>query len=148
MQMFPDETGFATVFPAAADAPVTLGNTLAFDDTKNRFVIADGAPVRRTDAEAVRQWIRLMLRTYRGRFRVYADTVFGHTGEDLIGMRQVPRGFIHSELAREIREACALCPVIQSADNFAFSRQGRTLTVTFDVTLTTGETEEVTGIVG
>ena len=63
-------------------------------------------------------------------------------------MRQVPRGVIHSELAREIREACALCPVIQRADNFAFSRQGRTLTVTFDVTLTTGETEEVTGIVG
>ena len=64
-------------------------------------------------------------------------------------MRQVPPGFIHSELAREIREACALCPAIDRADDFSFSREGRLLHVTFSVTLkTTGETMEVSEIVG
>lgn len=148
MQMFPSDTGFVPALPEDGNQPARVGDTLAYDYDTKRFVLADGSPQRRDGAAAVRQWVELMLRTYLGRFRVYEDTRFGHTGEDLIGMRQVPPGFIHSELAREIREACALCPAIARADNFAFTRQNRRLTVTFTVTLQTGETEEVTGVVG
>lgn len=149
-QMFPDDTGFLAVIPAddmSQDAEI--GDTLAFDYERRRFVVVDGSPVCRNRAAAVRQWIHLMLITYRDRFRVYEGTVFGHTGEDLIGMRQVPPGFIHSELAREIREACALCPAIDRADNFTFDRRDRLLHITFTVTLKeTGEALEVSEIVG
>lgn len=146
--MFPGDAGFVPVPPESnADAPETR-NTIIFDCQTQRFAVVDGAPQVRDGTAAVRQWIELMLRTYRDRFAVYRDTRFGHTGEDLIGMRQAPPGYLHSELAREIREACKLCPAIARADQFDFQRQGRTLVVRFVVTLKTGEQEEVSGIVG
>lgn len=147
-QMFPDDSGFVVIPPDDVTQSAQIANTLAFDYTTNRLVIADGSPVLRSEAAAVRQWVELMLRTYLGRFRVYTGYQFGHTGEDLIGMRQVPSGFIHSEMAREIREACGLCPAIEKASDFTFSRENRTLHVKFLVTLKTGEQVEVTGNVG
>lgn len=148
-QMFPDDTGFIAVIPTDDTSQnAQIGDTLAFDYDKNQFVIVDGTPVLRSRAAAVRQWIHLMLITHLGRFTVYEGTAFGHTGEQLIGMRQVPPGFIHSELAREIREACGLCPAIEKASDFTFSRENRTLHVKFLVTLKTGEQVEVTGNVG
>lgn len=149
-QMFPDDTGFIAAIPADdTSQDVQIGDTLAFDYDKKQFIVVDGTPVLRSRAAAVRQWIHLMLITHLDRFAVYEGTVFGHTGEQLIGMRQVPPGFIHSELAREIREACALCPAIDQADNFTFDRRDRLLHITFTVTLkATGEILEVSEIVG
>lgn len=148
MQMFPDFEGFVPIPPDEDSQPAVICDTLAFDYDKNRFVLVDGTPALRDRSAAVRQWLHLMLLTYLGRFRVYEGAAFGHTGEQLIGMRQVPPGFVHSELAREIREACALCPAIARADDFDFTREGRLLHVTFTVTLHTGETVEVSEIVG
>lgn len=147
-QMFPDTQGFVPIPPDDTSQPAETKNTIVFDYKTNRFRVIDGKPQTRDGAAAVRQWIELMLRTYRDRFTVYAGTQFGHTGEDLIGMRQAPPGFLHSELAREIREGCKLCPAIERADNFSFSRQGRSLLVHFTVTLKTGEQEEVSHNVG
>lgn len=149
-QMFPDDTGFIAVIPADdTSQDVQIGDTLAFDYDKKQFIVVDGTPVLRSRAAAVRQWIHLMLITHLDRFTVYEGTVFGHTGEQLIGMLQVPPGFIHSELAREIREACALCPAIDRVDNFTFDRRDRLLHITFTVTLkATGEILEVSEIVG
>ena len=142
-QMFPDTQGFVPIPPDDTSQPAEIKNTIVFDYKTNRFRVIDGKPQTRDGAVAVRQWIELMLRTYLHRFTVYAGTQFGHTGEDLIGMRQAPSGYLHSELAREIREACALCPAIRQAHDFSFSRQGRSLLVHFTVTLRTGEQEEV-----
>lgn len=149
-QMFPNEDGFVTIPAGAETAQTVCGRSMAFNYAVGRFELIDGAVREITDVAAVRQWIELMLRTYLGRFRVYEGYSFGHTGEDLIGLRTVPPGFIHSELAREIREACALCPMIERADDFSFKRteMGRLLTVTFTVTLRTGEEMEVSGNVG
>lgn len=149
-QMFPDDTGFIAAIPADdTSQDVQIGDTLAFDYDKKQFIVVDGTPVLRSRAAAVRQWIHLMLITHLDRFTVYEGTVFGHTGEQLIGMLQVPPGFIHSELAREIREACALCPAIDRVDNFTFDRRDRLLHITFTVTLkATGEILEVSEIVG
>lgn len=146
--MFPNDTGFIAVLPDDVTQPAQIANTLAFDYQTNRFLIADGSPILRSQAAAVRQWVELMLRTYLDRFRVYTGYQFGHTGEDLIGLRQVPPGFIHSELAREIDESCRLCPAIAKTSDFSFSRENRTLHVKFTITLKTGEIEEVSGIVG
>lgn len=146
--MFPDAAGFVPAPPESnAQAPKTK-NTIIFDYQTKRFCVVDGAPQVRDGVAAVRQWIELMLLTYRDRFAVYQNTRFGHTGEDLIGLRQAPPGYLHSELAREIREGCKLCPAIARADQFTFTRQGRSLIVRFTVTLKTGEQEEVSGIVG
>lgn len=148
LSMFPAGTGFVSVPPESnANDPKTR-NTILFDYQTERFCVVDGAPQVCDGITAVRQWIELMLRTYRDRFVVYQATRFGHRGEDLIGMRQAPPGYLHSELAREIREACKLCPTIARADQFVFARQGRRLIVRFTVTLKTGEQEEVSGVVG
>lgn len=141
--MFPDAQGFVPIPPDDTSQAAETKNTIVFDYATNRFRVIDGKPQTRDGAAAVRQWVELMLRTYLHRFSVYAGTQFGHTGEDLIGMRQAPPGFLHSELAREIREACTLCPAIEQAHDFSFSRQGRSLLVHFTVTLKTGEQEEV-----
>ena len=147
-QMFPDTQGFVPVPPNDNSQVAETKNTIIFDYETNRFRVIDGAPRTRDGVAAVRQWVALMLRTYRDRFTVYQGTQFGHTGEDLIGMRQAPPGYLHSELAREIREGCKLCPAIARTDDFSFSRQGRSLLVQFTVTLKTGEQTEVDGIVG
>lgn len=141
--MFPDSRGFVPVPPDDNSQSAETKNTIIFDYDVNRFRVVDGKPQTRDGAAAVRQWIELMLRTHLDRFAVYQGTGFGHSGENLIGMRQAPPGYLHSELAREIREACALCPAIRQAHDFEFSREGRTLVVRFTVTLHTGEMEEV-----
>ena len=146
--MFPDSQGFVLVPPDDNSQSTETKNTIIFDYDVNRFRVVDGKPQTRDGAAAVRQWVELMLRTYLDRFAVYQGTGFGHSGEDLIGMRQAPPGYLHSELAREIREGCKLCPAIARTDDFSFARQGRSLLVQFTVTLKTGEQMEVNGIVG
>lgn len=147
-QMFPRDAGFVPLSPDDVNQQAEIANTLAFDYEKNRFIIADGSPSVRSQAAAVRQWIALMLRTYTHRFRIYDGFDFGHSGEDLIGLKQVPLGFVHSELAREIGAACKLCPAIDRVSDFTFARKNRTLHVTFIATLKSGERLEVDGDVG
>ncbi len=115
-----------------------LGRCFLFDFEQERFVIRDGKPVEITDdTEKVRQWIKLVLRTYKDKYKVYENTNFYCNTEDLRGQKL--NGFIKSEISREITEALLKNRYIKKVSSFSFFQERLKITVSFDVTLITGE---------
>ena len=107
--------------------------TYLFDFDKGDFVIRDGKLVECDGVEAVRVWIEKILRTEKGRFRVYDNTDYGCHLEDLIIGNSYTPEFIEAELKREIEEALLLNPQISSVTNFKISHDKNSLTVTMEV---------------
>lgn len=121
-----------------------IGRDLKFDFERNMFVISDGAVKENiTEDEKIEQWFRFMLTCIPGKFRVYRGTPYGVDTESLIGMRNVPYGFIFSEIKREIEEASALNPHIDYVDNFDVKRDNGTLSIGFTAHMYTGREVEV-----
>lgn len=148
--MFPISSEFEiknTVQKSAAEPQLSLGVNLAFDYKTGGFIMADGNPAdNKNDADKVKQWVELALRTVPKKYKIYDDT-FGVDTAGIVGMRNVSFGFMTSELQREITEVCKKCPLIQSVMNFEFKRDGGCLEAAFRVVLNSGETEEVKVIV-
>ena len=141
--MFPIENNGVSGSGGSQKKVSKLGRTLAFDTETGRFVIQKGEPAdRENDAAKVRQWLELVLRLNPGRYPIYPDNL-GVDKAGLLGLRQVSQGFVDSELRREIRESCALCPLIQAVEHFDFRREGSRLEISFTVSLNNGESEEV-----
>lgn len=113
----------------------TLGASLAFDYTENKFQLVDGSPKVITSLQAVRQWLELFVRTGLGKYKVYDGTAFGVDVSPLIGKKQVPRGAILSEIKREISEGVRLCPAVASVYGFVLEGE----TISFIVRLRSGE---------
>lgn len=107
--------------------------TYLFDFDKGDFVIRDGKLVECDGVEGVRVWIEKILRTEKGRFRVYDNTDYGCHLEDLIIGNSYTPEFIEAELKREIEEALLLNPQISSVTNFKISHDKNSLTVTMEV---------------
>ncbi|MDD6937031.1 MAG: DUF2634 domain-containing protein [Clostridiales bacterium] len=150
MSLFPDIDQSAVLNLDTTQAADTIAAGFVYDHEAGHFVLVDGSPRQVTGAEAVREWIGMMLRVRRGLDEVFSglSTTPGIDRDGLIGSRSLPAGFQRSELMREIRETLALCPTIQSSDGFSFRRAGRALEISFTVTLRTGETLEVSELVG
>ena len=148
--MFPISSEFEiknTVQKSAAEPQLSLGVNLAFDYKTGGFIMADGNPAdNKNDADKVKQWVELALRTVPKKYKIYDDD-FGVDTAGIVGMRNVSFGFMISELQREITEVCKKCPLIQSAMNFEFTRDGGCLEAAFRIVLNSGETEEVKVIV-
>lgn len=107
--------------------------TYLFDFDKGDFVIRDGKLVECDGVEGVRVWIEKILRTEKGRFRVYDNTDYGCHLEDLIIGNSYTPEFIEAELKREIEEALLLNSQITSVTNFKISREKNSLTVEMEV---------------
>lgn len=128
------------------NAPVAvenIGTSFAYDHENSTFFMVDGSPKECTQAEAVREWISMVLRLNRNSCKVFADTNIGISRDELIGSRSLPSGFARSELIREIQETLLNCPAIANSYNYVFTRQKQTMQIAFTVTLHTGETLEV-----
>ena len=143
----------ADIFPVMPEssaedinAPVAvenIGTSFVYDHESNNFVMLDGSPKECTQAEAVREWISMVLRLNRNSCKVFESTNIGISRDELIGSRSLPSGFARSELIREIQEMLLLCPAIANSYNYVFTRQKQIMQIAFTVTLHTGETLEV-----
>lgn len=120
-----------------------IGTSFIYDHDKKSFVMVDGSPKECTQAEAVREWISMMLRLNKNSCKVFEGTNLGISKDELIGSRSLPAGFTRSELIREIQEMLLLCPAIESSYNYEFKRNKRTMEIAFTVILHTGESLEV-----
>lgn len=120
-----------------------IGTSFVYDHDKKSFIMLDGSPKECTQAEAVREWISMMLRLNKNSCKVFEGTNLGISKDELIGSRTLPAGFARSELIREIQEMLLLCPAIESSYNYVFTRKKRTMEIAFTVSLHTGETLEV-----
>ena len=107
--------------------------TYLFDFDKGDFVIRDGKLVECDGVEAIKVWIEKILRTEKGRFKIYDNTEYGCHLEDLIIGNSYTSEFIEAELKREIEEALLLNSQITSVTNFKISREKNSLTVEMEV---------------
>ena len=107
--------------------------TYLFDFDKGDFVIRDGKLVECDGVEAIKVWIEKILRTEKGRFKIYDNPEYGCHLEDLIIGNSYTPEFIEAELKREIEEALLLNSQITSVTNFKISREKNSLTVEMEV---------------
>jgi len=82
-----------------------------------------------------------VMRTERFRFRIYDDTEYGITLEDLIGSN-LPRAFVEAEMKREVTETLTSHPHIDEVRGWEFERDGKWMFVNFTVISPTYNTFE------
>ena len=129
--MFP-ETNDIT-FSSSVDIHGT--RSYLFDFDTGDFVVRDGKLIECDGIEAVKVWIEKILRTEKGRFKIYNDTEYGARIEDLIVGNSYSVAFIESELKREIEAALLQNPQIRSVTNMKIIRGINSLTVEMEVTV-------------
>ena len=129
--MFPETNDIS--FSSASDSLGTRSYLYDFDT--GDFVVRDGKLVECDGLEAIKIWIEKILRTEKGRFKIYDDTEYGAKLEDLIIGNSYSVAFIESELKREIEDALLQNPQIRSVTNIQITRDINTLTVELEVKL-------------
>lgn len=128
--MFP-QTEVVTTTQSVSENTGT--KTYLFDFDKGDFVIRDGKLIECDGVEAIKVWIEKILRTEKGRFKIYDNTDYGCHLEDLIIGNSYTMEFIEAELKREIEDALLLNPQISAVSNFKILREKNSLTVTMEV---------------
>lgn len=144
--MFPTDITFpeTVINEDQTSEDISVGRSFVFDYVKGQHLIVDGKPKETTEFQAIEQWLELLIRTKLNKYSVYDDTDFGTTLENYKGHRQLPIGFIESELEREIQEACnKYCPAIERISDFSAERTTNGLIISFTAELTNSEALEV-----
>jgi hypothetical protein len=109
---------------------------MEFEGNKAKVVIENGKPVEaKTTKVKVEMYAQMLLRTELDKYNVYKDTDFGMTYFKYRGNRQLPVGFINSELKREISEKLTKLSVVDSVSDFSAKISEGTLDVEFTIHL-------------
>lgn len=106
-----------------------------FDFDKGDFTLKDGKIIETEGIESIKVWIEKILKTEKFKFKVYetADlNEYGVTIMDLVGS-DYPLFFIQAEIQREVTEALLRNNSINDVTDFSFSRDRRTIMVSFTV---------------
>lgn len=113
------------------------GKTFLYDFVIDDFIYKNGAPVEVEGKEALRVWIEKLIRTEKFKFKIYENVDYAIKIEDLIGST-LPRGFIESELKRELTEAILKNPFIENLTNWNFEKDGSKWIISFEVVTVDG----------
>lgn len=119
--------------------PSEVGIGLAFDWDEDHFIMEDGSPVMVRKADAVKEWINLVVRTRQGRYPIYPND-FGGDAYDLIG-KKIPKGYMLSEFKRKMLESSQYNPGIDDMEGFTYD--GEKISITVLLTDGTKEVAEV-----
>lgn len=130
------------MFPNSTD--ITLDNetqtssrtkSYMFDFENGDFIVRDGKLIECDSIDAIKVWIEKILRTEKGRYKIYDNTEYGcHLGDLIIGNNYTAE-FIEAELKREIGDAIKQNTQITSVTNFNITRNINAITVTLEVVL-------------
>lgn len=118
-----------------------IGMSFLYDFDKGDFVYRDGKLVELYGVDSLKMWIMKVMKTERFRFRVYDDTEYGITLEDLIGSN-LPRAFVEAEIKREVTETLTSHAHIDEVRGWEFERDGKWMRVKFTVISPTYNTFE------
>lgn len=143
--MFPEDVGQYLVTEendAINRTPTYNGRSFLYDFKRGDFIYKNGAPIEVTGLKALEIWIEKVIRTERFRFNVHKDVNYGVTIEDLIGSL-LPRGYIESEMTRELTESILENPLIDDLTNWNFEVDGSKWTISFTVQTVEGAFEMV-----
>lgn len=121
-----------------------MKKTYSFDFRAGEFVLKNGKSIVIEGKEALKQWIEKILRTQKGRYKIYKGTGYGINIQDLIG-QVYPAQFIQSELQRECESALLQNPDILSITEFSTDQDGSSLNIEIKLNTVYGQvTQEVT----
>lgn len=104
-----------------------------FDFNKGDFVVRDGKLVECDGMDALKVWIEKILKTEKGRYRIYDGTGYGCQLEDLIIGNTYTLEFTEAELKREVEEAILKNPLVISVSNFTLTKTANALTIQIEV---------------
>lgn len=113
-------------------ASTFTGRTFLYDFKKGDFIYKNGAPVVVEGIKAIQVWIEKIIRTERFQFQIYEGVDYGVTIEDLIGSN-LPRGFVESEMIRELSESILKNPYIADLKDWSFAVEESVWTISFTV---------------
>ena len=128
--MFPKTQDLSVI---AAKDTAASGKSFLFDFTADDFIIRDGKLIECEGIDAIKVWIEKILRTEKGRFRIYNDTDYGCRIEDLLIGNSYHVAFIEAELKREIEDALMQNPNISAVSNFSIKRTASGIIVSMEV---------------
>ena len=114
-----------------------LGKCFKFDFNTNSFILENGKLVELDKIDAVKQWIKLILNTYKDKFNVYTDSNFYCNVKDVSGKRLTPD--MQSKIISDITGSLLTHRYIKSVGNFSFSQERMNVNINFDVTLASDE---------
>ena len=112
------------------ETPAQTGTrSYLFDFNKGDFVVRDGKLVECDGMDALKVWIEKILKTEKGRYRIYDGTGYGCQLEDLIIGNTYTLEFTEAELKREVEEAILKNPLVISVSNFTLTKTANALTI-------------------
>ena len=116
-----------------AEKTAVTGRSFLFDFIAGDFVVRNGKLVECDGMDAIRVWIEKILRTEKGRFKIYDDTDYGCRLEDLLIGSNYTAAFVEAELKREIEDALLQNPNISAVANFSLERSASGIIVRLEV---------------
>ncbi|WP_078410293.1 DUF2634 domain-containing protein [Priestia abyssalis] len=123
-----------------------IGKSFLFDFEKGEFVLENGKMVELHGIDALKMWIEKVIQTEKFRFEIYEGIDYGVTIEDLIGSN-LPRAFIEAEIKREVTSSLETHPYIQDITNWQFVRNGKRMSVKFQVITVDGAFDQGVNLV-
>ena len=116
------------------ETPAQTGTrSYLFDFNKGDFVVRNGKLVECDGMDALKVWIEKILKTEKGRYRIYDGTGYGCQLEDLIIGNTYTLEFTEAELKREVEEAILKNPLVISVSNFTLTKTANALTIQIEV---------------
>lgn len=140
--MFPVFDFDTTIKAEEKGQDIKIGKSFVFDFKSKRFNVVAGKVKETTEEEAIRQWIELLLRTAIDKYKVYEGTGFGTNIDKLVGYKSM-RGFVESEMKREISEKIIMNRAIERIENFKTDFEGSMIEVSFTAILKNKKVLEV-----
>lgn len=140
--MFPVFDFDTTIQAEEKGQDIKIGKSFVFDFKSKRFNVVAGKVKETTEEEAIRQWIELLLRTSVDKYKVYEGTGFGTNIDKLVGYKSM-RGFVESEMKREISEKIIMNRAIERIENFKTDLEGSMIEVSFTAILKNKKVLEV-----
>lgn len=105
-----------------------------FDFEKGEFVFERNGEVRMvTGKEELKNQIRKLLHTPRGRYKIYENSSWGTRIEEIVMGKRLPMDYVKAEAERCIREAVSCLPGVERIDRFEITSTGSKLEICFRV---------------
>ena len=145
--MFPKVDNIELKLP---ESSVKLGKAFKFDFQTGQHVLVDGKLIECDFKENIKQFIQTVLRTKLDIFKVYIEDEqenFGLSIYNYIGQKVLNKGFIFSELKREITEQLLNHRFIKEVNNFNFDFENAILNISFDCYLKNDEVLKIKEVI-
>lgn len=151
--MFPDfdfNEAIETIEEDIENNSIKLGRVflIEFKGNKANVIMENGKPKEAsTIQEKVQMYAQMLLRTELDKYKIYIDTDFGMTYFKYKGNRLLPKGFINSELKRELEEKITKLSVVDSITDFNAKVEGSVLNINFTINLVDSSSLQVSEVI-